>query len=304
VLAAALPPDYVSASPEQLGVNSLRWAVLSRVTPQDYFRAGGIENINYGPPTDIRKQYNEKLEYIFHMSREELIQFVKGNPLPSDYSQWASAVPLYYYYGLEKTDVLGIQVFIESLRSHSWYHIRKIAGSLEGFFLNGLKGVQTFPTFADPIGFKFLPPDFSSSFFGKSKIVRPPDIDPYFLEYYNPRETVSFYGVKVIEVLNTFRSPSFVYIALNIVALLGLFKLKTDLDKITAFSLLAALLSFIAASGILVGLRQKEVITITPVYFLFLSIGLLSASESWFKATTRQQGRDSVKSPVTIRRRK
>ena len=204
VLTAALPPDYVSASLEQLGVNSLRWAVLSRVTPPEYFRAGGIESIRYGPPIDIQQQYKEKWEYIFHMSREELIQFVKGNPLPSGYSQWASAVPLYYYYGLEKTDALGIQVFLESLRSHSWYHIRKVAGSLEGFFLNGLKAIQTFPTFANPIGFKFLPPDFSSSFFGTSKIVRPSDIDPYVLEYYNPRETVSFYGVKVIEVLDTF----------------------------------------------------------------------------------------------------
>lgn len=107
VLTAALPSDYVSASPEQLGINSLRWAALSRVTPREYFRAGGIESINFGPPIDIRQQYEKKLDYILHMSREELIQFVKSNPLPPGYSQWLSAVPLYYYYGLEKTEALG-----------------------------------------------------------------------------------------------------------------------------------------------------------------------------------------------------
>ena len=152
------------------------------------------------------------------MSRTELIQFVKANPLPPGYSQWSSAVPLYYYYGLEKTDALGIKVYVESLRSHSWYHIQKIGNSLVTFFVSGLKTVQTFPTFADPIGFKFLPPDFSVSVLGKSKIVPPPDKDPYVLQYYNPRETVSFYGVKVIEVVNTLTAASFVYLALNIIA--------------------------------------------------------------------------------------
>ena len=277
VLTAALPEDYVFASPERLGINSLRWAVLSRVTPPDYFRAGRVENISYGPPIDIHKLYDEKLEYVSRMSREELIQFVKGTPLPAGFSQWASAVPLYYYYGLEKTDALGIQVYMESLRSHSWFHIRKVAGSLGGFFLNGLKDIQTFPTFADPIGYKFLPPDFSSSVLGNSRIVPPPDVDPYFVQYYNPRNAVAFYGVKVVEAVNAFSSASFFYIVLNIIAVFGLFKLRSDLDRITAFSLLAALLAFISASGILLGLRQKELIAMTPVYFLFLSIGLLSA---------------------------
>lgn len=303
VLTASLPPDYVSALPEQLGINSLRWAALSRLTRPEYFRAGGIENINYGPPMDIRQRYQKETEYIFRMSRYELIDFVKRNPLPADFSMWLSAVPLYYYYGLEKTDALGIQVYIESLRSHWRYHIKKIAGAVEGFFLTGFDTLQTFPTFADPIEFKFLPPDFNSSFFGKFRIVPPPNSNPYFLQYYNPRETLSFYGVKVIEALNSLSSASFVYIALNIFALPGLFKLKSDLDKITAFSLIAALMSFISASGMLLGLRQKELIAITPVYFLLLSIGLLSTSEWWVKTTTKHQRRVRVKSPATGRRK-
>lgn len=304
VLTDALPPDYASASPEQLGFSSLRWAALSRVTPPEYFRAGGIENINYGPPTDIRQRYKEQLEHIFDMSRDALIQFVKGAPLPSGYIQGSTAVPFYYYYGLEKTDALGSEVYIESLRSHLWYHLQKIGDSLAAFFVSGLKTIEMFPTFADPIGFKFLPPDFSASFFGKSRIVPPPGRDPYVLRYYNPRETVSFYGVKVIEVLNALSSASFVYVALNIIVLLGLFTLKSDLDKITMFSLLAALLSFISVSGILLGLRQKEIITITPVYFLLVSIALLRVGEWRGKATTQHHRPDSVESPVIARRKK
>lgn len=80
--------------------------------------------------------------------------------------------------------------------------------------------------------------------------------------------------MKIVQVLNRFTSASLVYLALNILAVFGLFKLKSDLDKITAFSLLAALGCFISASGILLGVRHKELIAITPVYFLFLSLCL------------------------------
>ncbi len=278
VLTAALPETYETASPEQLGVNSLRWAVLVRITPPEYFRAGGVDSIRFGPPPEIRQQFEEQMGYILRMSREEMIQYVKGHPLPAEYSHWASAVPLYYYYGLERIDALGIDVYLESIRSHPWYHFRKIANTLATFFVSGLKSIQTFPTFRDTLGFQFLPPDFSSSFLGKSRIVPPQGVgSPYFLEYYNPRETVSFYGVKVVEVLHRVSSARVVYLALNIVALFGLFKLKSNLQKITAFSLLAALLAFISASGILLGLRQKEIIALMPAYFLLLSIGLLSS---------------------------
>ena len=291
VLTASLPPDYIFASPDRLGVNSLRWAALARVTPADYFRAGFlVENINYGPSTDIRQRYQKQLEHISSLSREELVQFMKENPLPSDYSQWLSAVPLYYYYGLEKTDALGTAVFIESLRSHWRHHLGKIAGAFPIFVWNGLKTIQTFPTPSDPIGFEFLPPDFKTNVFGTSRIVAPRGKDPYALQYYNPRETVSYYGARVVEILNTFTSASILYVTIHIVALLGLFKLTSDLDKITVFSLLLSFVFYISASGILFGLRQKELIAITPIYFLTVSIGLLNAIQWWTQRNRLKPG--------------
>ncbi len=277
VMTAALPEDYESASPERLGLNSLRWAVLVRATPPEYFMAGGIDDIRYGAPPEMRPPYEKKLEYVLNMSREDLVQYVKGHPLPSGYSHWTAAVPLYFFYGLKRMDDLGIDVYLESLRSHSRYHLRKIVRSLATFFVSGLKGIQTFPTFADPIGYRFLPPDFSFSLLGQSRLVPPPDTpNLFFLEYFNPELTVSFYGVKLVGLLNRISSASLVYLALNIISLVGLFKLKSTLERITAFALLAALLAFISASGILLGLRQKEIIALTPTYFLLVSIGLPS----------------------------
>ena len=280
VLTAALPDDYETAAPERLGTNSLRWAALVRVTPPEYFRAGGIDNVSFGPPPEVRQQFAEQFTRITNASREELIQYIKGQPLPAGYSHWAAAVPLYFYYGLEKTDALGIEVYRESLASHWWFHTRKIASSLAEFFVSGLNSIQTFPTFGDPLGYKFLAPDFKASLLGKTTIVPPPDISPWTLEYYNPKGTVSFYGVKIIAAINSLSAASVLYFVLNITALLGLFKLKSNFQRVVGYSLLLTFLAFISASGILLGLRQKEIIALTPAYFLLLSIGLLSAART------------------------
>ena len=91
-------------------------------------------------------------------------------------------------------------------------------------------------------------------------------------------------------------SASIVYLALNAITVLGLFKLRSDLERITAFSLLAALLCFISASAILLGLRHKELVTITPAYFLLISIGLVTALE-WLAKRNRPQLQEMEKAP-------
>jgi hypothetical protein len=279
VLTATLPENYASASPERLGPNSLRWAALLRITPQEYFRAGGVDHISVAPPADVKQKYEEQVSILSRMSRDEVIRLVKDNPLGPNYNHWDAVVPLYYYYGLERTDALGIEVFKESLRTHTGFHIKKMANSLATFFVSGLKAIRTFPTFADSLGYRFLAPDFSSNFLGTSKIVPPPGVStPYFLEYYNPQETVSFYGVMIVGVVNSWTSASLVYLLLNVATLFGMFRLKSKLERITGISLMATLAIFIAASSILLGFRQKEIIALTPSYVLLVSIGLLNAA--------------------------
>jgi hypothetical protein len=305
VLTDALPPDYFSsASAGQLGMDSLRWATMARVTPPEYSRAGGIENMNYGAPPDIRREYKEKWDHIFRLSRDEMVRFVRDNPPPSGYRQGGTAVPAYYYYGLERTDALGIRVYMESLQSHSWFHIKRATSALQIFFLGRVKSPQPFPTFADPVGYEFLSPDFSSSVFGRTKIVPPPKEFPYFLPYYHPHNTtVSYYGVKAIEVLNAVTSASLLYLGLNVVALLGLFRLKSDLEKITVFSLVAAIGAFASASGMLLGLRQKELISMTPVYFLVLSLTVISFCEALARTRRHQPVLSNGKSSRKSRRK-
>ena len=274
VMTASLPEDYVIKSPENLGLNSLRWSVLVRVTPLDYFRAGVVENIKYGPVPEEQKTYDQRWDQVFKMSRSDLLTYLEQHPVPKDFRQWPSAVPLYYYYGLAKADALGQKVYLESLLSHPGFHFQKLWRAHLKFLTDGLKDIKVFPTFKDTMGFTILPPEPNAGFFTQSRIVPKAGVVPYFEQYYNPREKAWYTGIKIAQVIDTATSTTTVYLFLNVVALAGLFMLKTAFDRITALSILLGILVFISASGMLLGLRQKELITITPLYFLLLSIVL------------------------------
>jgi hypothetical protein len=276
VMTASLPDDYFSLRPEQLGVNSLRWVALSSTTPPEYFRAQAIENIGYGVSGDERPRYNENFQRIFRMSKSELIEFVKTHPLPKQYSIFSGAVPLYYYYGVQNIDELGAQVYLESLRLEWWMYLKRILSGVSGLFVMQ-PAIQPVPTFSHPLRYKFPSPDFAGDSFTVLRIAPPSDTNPYFLPYYNPSETVWFYGVKAIENVEAFSSASALYLALNVISLAGIFKLKSPFERGIALCILAGLLAFISASCMLMGMRPKELIAITPIYFLLISLGLPSA---------------------------
>ena len=255
-----------------------------------------MEKITYGPASpEVKQRYKQQFDRLLTMSRSEMIDFIEKNPLPREYSQWSSSIPLYFYYGLERTDALGPEVYKESLQRQPGYHLGKMFKALGTFFVNGLSTIQTFPTFADPMGYTFEAPDFSASILGRSRIVPPAAASPYFIQYYNPAQVVSYYGVRFIGMVDALTSAWPLYLALNMAALLGMFRLRSDLHKVAALALFAGLLAMVSASGILLGLRQKELISLTPVYFLFLSIGLRGAGR--FLA-------DDWPAPVKARRKK
>jgi hypothetical protein len=272
VMIEALPPQYLSQPPENLGINTLRWIALSSITPPEYFRAMAITNVNYGAPLDVQRPYNEQLQTILRMSKSELVEFVKAHPLPAYYKPGSAAVPLYYYYGLEPMDALGIQVYKESVGSEWGEYVRRIGLSNWSLFLHQ-PSFQEVPTFAEPLDYRFGPPDFTVQMFGRSRLLRPSRVaDPYRLPYYNPSEAVLFYGVKVVDWVRAIASIPFLYPIINIVALVGLLRLRLRFEKVIAICVLTGVLVFISGSAMLLGMRAKEIITITPVYFFLVSL--------------------------------
>jgi hypothetical protein len=278
VMTAGLPPDYLSSPPEKLGINSLKWSALVRSTPPDYSLSGWVGDINWGSPPDIRKEYTAKLEEIERMSRDELVQFTKSHPLPEGYSSWAAAVPLNYFYGLVPMDALGQRVYWESYRSHPGHHLHNVWRDLGSLFKVGVSRSPMFPTFREPLGLTFQSADYSK-FLGEVSVLPPPQAIVWGMDYFNPRQRVMYRGMRAIEVLHRITSAGLLYLMLNIVALVGLFSLRSDLERFgAALCVLCGLGCFVSGSAVLLGLRHKELTALAPMYFLFLSICLVAFS--------------------------
>jgi hypothetical protein len=113
---------------------------------------------------------------------------------------------------------------------------------------------------------------------GLSRLLRASRVtDPYRLPYYNPSEVVLFYGVKIVDGIRAVASIPLLYPIINIISLFGFVRMQLPYEKLTAVCMLAGLLVFISGSAMLLGMRGKEIITITPVYFFCISISLPNA---------------------------
>jgi hypothetical protein len=271
VLTASMPADYLLQPPESLGINTLRWHALVTVSPPEYGRAGPVWNIDYGPDAEMRQKCNELYDKVFRSSREELVSYVNSHPLPKTYFHFSAATPLYYYYGLERIDRLGIEVYKESLR-HQWkvYLYRVLNLARWAVFMPDNHPV---PTLAHPLDLKLASPDANGEMFYKMT----PGTVPVFMTYYSPSEVLTSYtGFRITGWLDAVTSSTLPYALMNIMALLGILRLR-KVDMLYVLCMLGGLAMFMGASAMLMGMRTKEQITVTPLYFALVAAGLVSA---------------------------
>lgn len=274
VLITALRDDYFLKEPEKLGIHSLRWLMLNSITPPEYGRAHAYAHIDYGAPLEVRVEYKKKLDDVLLLSQKDLIDFAKKNPLPLDFININSATPLYYYYGLKTTDKLGAKVFFESLLNEPWLYIQRVFIRLSNGFKN-IPSVAIVPTYSNPLGVTFVEPNFLT---GDVKIKPPSGIfSPYFAPYYNPLEVGSLWGIKFFDTLGLLTSFSYLYFLGNLVLIFGLCIATDHNTKKNAFILVTGILIFLTASTLLFNIRYKEIISITPLYFILLAIALVNA---------------------------
>lgn len=271
VLLKAIPEVYFSLPPEQLKINSLRWKALSSIVPADYSMAGAYCCIDAGAPPNVRDAYYIKYRQIMRLSKNELIDFLKLNPLPSGYIQQDSAVPLYWYVGLPETDTLGIATFKESLLAIPSVYLKRI--------FTGLKTWSAFDKQTVPFYSNQLRLNFGGSINDKSgfiKVIPPVHTPPVTLSYWNPKEVVWSPGVRVFEYLASAIMPRWLELLIFAGATLGV--LFSTNSRIRFFGLLylGSILIFSTASFVLVGMRHKEFVSIIPLMAVFYGVGLSS----------------------------
>jgi hypothetical protein len=268
VLTSSLPGDYLTKNPETMGLNTLRYVSLIRITPTDWSK------LDWGRPGDFLEGYQEKYDHLMGLDRSDLIDIATRSPLPPGVTAFKSSLPLYNYYGKARVDRLGILVYCEALWDHPDYYFRRVTSGVWKTLREIPYGV-TFPTFSEPLGSSFSTPDFVA---GTIKLVPPNSLgSPYDAPYYNPTESVSIWGVKAMDAFNAMKSSSVMYFVLNLVVVFGLLAAVDFRAKWNGVILMCGLLTFVSASYMMLGIRFKEAVAIVPVYFLVSSIGISSA---------------------------
>jgi hypothetical protein len=274
VLMEVMPTDYFQANVDQLGINSLRWKVLRVVVPTDTSMAGAYCCIDSGAPPEIREQYFAKYQKIMGMSREQLLAFIALNPLPPNVPNFAMAVPLYWYVGLPVIDKLGIAVFKESLYQNPVFYIKKvISGFLKWHTYD--QSFITVPTSQNRLDLIFQVEVGKSN--GQFQYYKIPEkaIAQHSL-YWNPVERLWSPGVELFQsVFKLIDSRWGEFIILSM-AFIGLVVTKVERYRLLGFISMLGVLIFASASYMLLGLRNKEAISIIPLLSIFISTGITS----------------------------
>ena len=106
---------------------------------------------------------------------------------------------------------------------------------------------------------------------------------PQFAMYFNPSRKVNFYGVQFFDFLN---QPfvngffTFLYPCLNLVALIAIFIVRSGQTRIYYYSIFLGVTCFIFCTTLLLDVRPKEAVFITPLYSLCIAIAVVALMAS------------------------
>lgn len=267
ILTTALPGNYLSSPPEELGIYALRWRAMSALVPPRYELAGPFPTVMTGASAEERGAYLERYREVMQLSRPDLVRFVEGHPLPSSFQQSVSAIPLYWYLGFQEVDDLGIQVFEESISVRWRDYVQRVAHSWAEW---GALRTDIVPFFGAPMGLRFglLEPN------GRLRYDVPEGEPGPFMRYWHPAQALWSPGVAAFQYLSALILPRFAEIALALVSIAQILSLAAR-KRLVAAIVLAAILALATTGFLLVGVRDKEFISLLPSLALVYAFGLV-----------------------------
>ncbi len=270
VLTASLPNGYFLYSPNDLGINALRFIALVKSTPIPppnditwYF--------DMGPNLEERVIFQKHYQEIQGLTRQELIRYVNAKPFPVNFTAFNSSIGLYYFYGLSITDQLGIKVFIEALTDYPLIFLKRSYVSMKGLLITP-PPAQYYALSSNIKGFIF---EDNKSITGWISLKYNDQRYPQFAPYFNPSRKVHFYGVQFFDYLNlpiVNQLGAVLYSLFNFVVLIGIFIVKPQQTRINYYSIFLGVTCVIFCSTLLLDVRHKEAVFITPLYCLCIAI--------------------------------
>lgn len=268
VLTASLPDDYLASPADKLGVNALRWRALGSLVPTDDAIAYAYPTIDTGASPAARSVYLQRYREVMQMSRAALADFVDDHPLPSDFVQSKSAIPLYWYVGFEPVDALGIEVYKESWVTRWPDYLQRVVRGLGAW---GAFQTDIVPFASQPRGLVLSPLQDDD---GSLRYAVPPGDVPGFMRYWNPAQTVWAPGMGAMELLSTLVLPRFTEVCLALLSLAAILRLKERRHQTVAAVIVAVIAVYAISGYVLLGVRDKELISLLPTVAIFYAVGL------------------------------
>ncbi|WP_026942506.1 glycosyltransferase family 39 protein [Hellea balneolensis] len=272
VLTTSLPPHYFKNKPEEMNEIALRFTALIAVTPPDYFRAGAHHDISYGIKGPEKAQYDALFEKIMDTPRDELIALIRQNGIPEKISNFTSSVPMNYYYGLERTDKLGIRLFLEAIFKDTGPVVEYAFLKFDRYLIQAFT-LRQLPTFEKPLRLELSPKTDNPN--NVSLIYPEAPAQPWFFPYYNPEVQIKSFGPQFIDKTAKVTHHLPLWVILTLLAAFGIIIDAIKSRRLKGCLVMLSVMSFACASFLLLGIRSKEAIAISPTYFLFLAIGLV-----------------------------
>jgi hypothetical protein len=203
------------------------------------------------------------------MNRDQLIEYTNAGQLSPDYNHFSQPIQIYWNVGLAEAERLGRALFVEYLFHNPGHVFNKISFGLFsdwGVYQNGSLPVEqdtktlflisTVPDANNDLGYLFTE--------GSGP--------PTYQFYWNPSMSIDKKAFDLASTLDKIRVPVWIEYLLTILVIPAWFVLRRSGLSILLVSAVLSQAAFMAASWMLVGMRDKEEVSILPVTVLVYAL--------------------------------
>ena len=277
VLTSSMDPGYLERPNEDLGTEALRWKALIQQLPTG--DAFAYPTIDTGAYPEVKEQGLALWNEIMGMSRDQLIEVTNAGVLKPEYNHFSQPTPIYWNVGLAEAEKLGRAVFFEYLFSNPGHVFNKLSFGLLsdwGVYQDGYLPVEQDPK---TLVFNSYGPnannDLMYSFSEGSGV-------PTYQFYWNPSMTIDKSALDLASTLDKIRVPVWIEYLLTVLVIPAWFVLRRSGMSLLLVSAVLSQAAFMGASWMLIGMRQKEEVSILPTTVLAYSL-VIFAIAKYFK---------------------
>ena len=277
ILTSSMDPGYLPGNNEDLGIEALRWKALIQQLPTG--AAFAYPRIDTGAYPEVKEQGLSLWNEIMAMDRDQLIEVTNAGELPPEYSHFSQPTPIYWNVGLAEGEKLGRAVYLEYLSSNPGHVFNKVSfGVLHdwGVYQDGF-----LPVAQDPKSLIFTNDGPNAN--NDLTYAFADDYPPPFQSYWSPSMAIDKSAFDLASILEKIRVPVFIEYLLTLLVIPAWFLLRRSGLSLLLVSGVLSQAAFMGASWMLVGMRDKEEVSILPITVLAYSL-VIYAMANYLKA--------------------